>query len=277
MTQVTRINASVSIGVLFTVLFVLPWVGLPYGEMDWVALGQPYEPPVTATATNTPVVTLTPTSATPKRVFLSLVRRNQSIAIPTPTPAPEPIANSDFEDGRAGWGEVSSNERALIRMRGDLSISPHSGDWAAWLGGVADEVSAIGQQIAVPAGATQLSYWIWIDSEDDCDAEVGGIVFDTGDDVEAADGYWLCRENNTQGWQQRVIDIENYAGSSVGLVILAENNDSRVSNLYIDDVRIEAETLSVTVSNLKNTHQLLAQRLRIHGLMSARNNTSAED
>ncbi|MCU0580158.1 MAG: hypothetical protein MUF69_11545, partial [Desulfobacterota bacterium] len=49
-----------------------------------------------------------------------------------------PIANPHFDLGRDGsWSENSSNDFMVILNTAELQgILPHTGNWAAWLGGV---------------------------------------------------------------------------------------------------------------------------------------------
>jgi hypothetical protein len=57
---VFRKKAFLIAGLLLVTLLAIPWLDFPYGEMDWIALSQPYGTE-TPTATPTSTVTLTPT------------------------------------------------------------------------------------------------------------------------------------------------------------------------------------------------------------------------
>jgi hypothetical protein len=152
------------------------------------------------------------------------------------TSAGDPIQNGDFESGRDGsWTEDSTNDQVLI-VRDDepyfLPVYPHGGDWLAWLGGMADEVSSITQQVTVPSAESTLSFWYWIASQDTCGNDFGYLrVGDT-----AIDTFDLCQSENTNDWVEHAADLSAYAGQSVSLQIRGETNSSGQSNFFIDDV-----------------------------------------
>jgi hypothetical protein len=140
--------------------------------------------------------------------------------------------NGDFEQGPVIWSQYSSSGWPLITTVFIPGVSPYDGTWAAWLGGSLGEISYIVQQILVPHGYPYMSYWYWIDSEDECGNDVGQ-VFVNGDLVDA---YSLCYPNNTGGWVNRVVDLYAYTGNSVSITIMAVCDDSYISNLFIDHV-----------------------------------------
>jgi uncharacterized repeat protein (TIGR01451 family) len=150
-----------------------------------------------------------------------------------------PIQNGDFESGRDGsWTESSTNDQVLIVRNNDpyfLPVFPHGGDWLAWLGGAADEVSSITQQVTVPSAGSTLSFWYWIASQDTCGNDFGYLrVGDT-----AIDTFDLCQSENTIGWVEHTADLSAYAGQSVSLQLRGENNSLQHSNFFIDDVAFE--------------------------------------
>ena len=147
-----------------------------------------------------------------------------------------PLRNGNFESGATGWIEYSLLGYRLIFNSSELGILPHGGNWAAWLGGDHDEVSYIQQQVTVPAAAPYLSYWHWVESEDVCGYDFGGVLVN-GTVVEV---YTLCDTTNTYGWVKRAVNLSGYAGQSVALKIQAETDYSLLSSLYIDDVAFQA-------------------------------------
>lgn len=146
------------------------------------------------------------------------------------------IANGGFENGQDGsWEEYSAHGWDIIV---DTSIllptPPHSGSWAAWLGGDFDDVSYISQSVTIPAEAPTLSFWNWIASEGTCGCDFGWVkINDTT--VQTID---LCGDNNTSGWVNRTVDLSAYAGQTVTLQIRVETDGSLNSNYYIDDVMV---------------------------------------
>jgi bacillolysin len=152
------------------------------------------------------------------------------------------IVNADFESGPTGWTEYSTHGWPLIVNDLPGSATARSGMWAAWLGGDYDEISYIQQQVSVPSGSPYLAYWHWIQSEDVCGYDYGGVVIN-GNTV--VDSYTLCDMTNTGGWTKHVVDLSAYAGQSVGLQIRAECDSSYNSNLLIDDVSFQSSAASV--------------------------------
>ncbi|OGN94223.1 MAG: hypothetical protein A2Y88_03135 [Chloroflexi bacterium RBG_13_48_10] len=227
-------NKIVILGVLFLAL-----VGIGASA---VLFNQTYLPAVYKQSTLTPTQTQTPT-----RTSTPTVTPTQT-PTPTPTLVLEPVLfpNGDFEQGPNIWEESSSNDWELI-LQYNYGLPddrpPYDGDWAAWLGGETDEISWIQQVIQVPFDLPYMSYWYWIDSEDNCGYDVAMVLVNG----EVADFYWLCVDNNTSGWVQRVVDLSAYAGSLVSIQIRTECDWVFYSYLFIDHVAFQSNHL---VSNL---------------------------
>ena len=151
------------------------------------------------------------------------------------------LVNGDFEAGPTGWTESSTNGYGLILSGADLQgMSPHSGKWAAWLGGDNSEESVISQQVTVPSGSPYLSYWHVIGSTDTCGRDEAAVAID-GTIVHRYD---LCISQKTGGWVKHVVNLSAYAGRSVSLQIAVNTNSSNISNLYVDDVAFQAPASS---------------------------------
>jgi hypothetical protein len=192
---------------------------------------KPIPPTPTPTQTSTPTPTPTQTSTPTQTPTSTLTPTPTSTSIPTPVLFP----NGDFEQGRVIWSEHSSNGYKLIYQKSNLPVPPYDGEWAAWLGGVSNETDYIEQKVFVPTDVPYMSYWLWIQSVDYCGYDVG-MVLVNGTTVDA---YWLCSNNNTIGWVQRVIDLRAYAGQSVTIQILAHCDASLRTDLYIDHVAFQ--------------------------------------
>jgi hypothetical protein len=156
---------------------------------------------------------------------------------PAPQPGDDVVANGDFEAGRTGWDEDTAYEYALIvHVSGLLDpITPHEGEWAAWLGGDDKLTTAIEQTIAVPAAGATLVYWHWIDSIFACDGSTGGVMFNGA----FVDQYPLCTGADTGCWVQRSVDVTAYAGQTVVLRFTARTKADNYSSLYIDTVSVQ--------------------------------------
>jgi thermitase len=151
------------------------------------------------------------------------------------------LQNGDFESGPVAWTEYSARDYDIIINAGFPDyVSPHSGGWAAWLGGDENEIAYIEQQVNVPAGNAYLTYWHWIDSSDFCG--FGGSHFDFATVVvngAVVELYDLCTRDNTAGWEKHAINLSAYTGQSVSLQIRVETDSSYNSNLFVDDVAFE--------------------------------------
>lgn len=157
-------------------------------------------------------------------------------------PSSNPFVNPDFEDGANGWTEYSQNGWNLIYAAVNLPVTPHSGSWAAWLGGDHNEVAYIRQQVTVPTGSPYLYYWQWISSDEtDCSFDLGGVIVNNN----VVDVYGLCDANETGGWAKHVVDLSAYAGQSVALRIQVETDETVYSNLYVDDVGFQSTATAV--------------------------------
>jgi hypothetical protein len=152
---------------------------------------------------------------------------------------PAELENGDFESGPTAWQEYSANDRDLIVTTFPSGVTPHGGSWAAWLGRAHDETAYIRQQVIVPPGATALTYWHWILSEDWCGWDFGRVLMNGV----VVDDYDLCTDENTGGWVKHSVDVSAYAGQTVSLQIEVETDGSYISDLVVDDVSFVSSTL----------------------------------
>lgn len=268
-----------SLGLMFLVAVMLagPWLGGASSTTHAARLPDQATPTATSspTATTTPSVALTataspsPTStatltATPTgttapaagRVYLPLIWRHAYAPPPTPTATPVPtgaaptfVRNGDFEAGSEDWTELSQQGFQLILEEDDFpeGVAAHSGNWAAWLGGADNEQASVVQDVTVPAERPNISYWIWVASEDLCGYDIGGLGLGYGEDeFEALDGYWLCQDNNTDGWVNHTVSAADFVGQQVELWILADTDGSQNSNLFVDDVAFVSDGAAAT-------------------------------
>ena len=221
----------------------------------------------TNTPTNTPTATSTPTNTpvipvdTPVNSTATPTPTNTPLPVPTntPTPAPtdEPVAcvdlvqNGDFEAADAGWSQSSRYGYQLIcddALCG-ASVTPHSGQHLAWLGGANQERAEIRQNITVPAGASaKLSYQYWVASTDVCGYDFGYVRVRTGNSTQTLQSHNLCSSNNTNGWVKGEIDLSAYAGQQITLIFRAETDYWVRSSIFVDDVQLLSGA-SCTVTN----------------------------
>jgi thermitase len=147
------------------------------------------------------------------------------------------IPNGDFEAGREIWTESSRWSNVLIVAAEDLpkGISPHNGDWAAWLGGDNDELAYVEQSVPINPKYPYLSYWHWIDSPFACSGMTGAhaAVSLNGILVHQTN---VCDETDTGGWVQELVDLEAYAGQTAKLRFELTTAIHSYANWYLDDV-----------------------------------------
>ncbi|MEM7535472.1 MAG: trypsin-like serine protease [Chloroflexota bacterium] len=190
--------------------------------------------PPTATSTPTPLPTNTPTPGPTPTLT--------STPSPTPEPATSFVRNGDFNDGPNGeWIEESSifgNEQgALIYTGTEIPSTERIDGFAAWLGGINNEVSLLSQEIVLPAARQSyiLSFIYEIDSQDLCGGDIAEVRID-GQVI--GDVYELCTNTETNGWRTEQIDLSSYAGETITLQFYVKTDDNVLSGLYIDDVRL---------------------------------------
>ncbi|MFT5051723.1 MAG: hypothetical protein ACI8QZ_003143, partial [Chlamydiales bacterium] len=126
----------------------------------------------------------------------------------------ENVADGGFEIGGA-WAEASTNFGTPLCTLGACGAGggtgPHSGDWWAWFGGVtAAETGSVSQNVTIPAGATDLTFWLEIpvssgNGSDFLDVSIDGDVILA---ITEADGPFV-------GYQQISVPIGAYADGGV--------------------------------------------------------------
>jgi len=161
----------------------------------------------------------------------------QQVVVSVSHPISNPVRNGDFENGADGaWVEYSANGYDLIvDSFTPILVHPHNGDWAAWLGGAANEVSSISQQIAVPVDQSQLSFWYLLASVDDCGKDFGYVFIDDT----LIETFDLCSSQNRIEWVKYTISLSDYVAQWVKLQIRVETDGDANSNFFVDDVFLE--------------------------------------
>jgi hypothetical protein len=156
-----------------------------------------------------------------------------------PPPLPS-LDNGDFEAGQDGsWTESSQQDVPLIVNSFEPNpLTPHSGKWGGWLGGVYEEEADLSQEVSIPPDSTSvfLTYWYWISSVDDCGFDHGWVEVN-GTKLK---NYDLCSTNNTNSWVKHSVDISNFAGQTVTINFHVDTDDIFNSNFFLDDVAFNA-------------------------------------
>ena len=150
------------------------------------------------------------------------------------------VSNGDFESGPTAWEEYSFlNYLIILKAPGELQKPPHSGAWAAWLGGDDGETASIDQNIYVSSARPILHYWQWVVSDDpDCSKDEAAVLIDSL----ALSHFNLCESANTLNWEMRTINLSAYIGRLVNLKFLVTTDavgGTTISSLYLDDISLQ--------------------------------------
>lgn len=141
--------------------------------------------------------------------------------------------NGNFEQGpHIGWLESSSNSFELVVDAAHAPVTPHGGNYLAWLGNASLEQSRVFQSVTI-APSTQVSFWYWIGSTDTCGTSFGNVLIDST----PIQTWNLCSSTATFGWRQMSLDLSSYNGSTVTFEFRTNNSSTSThSGLVIDDV-----------------------------------------
>ncbi len=148
-----------------------------------------------------------------------------------PDPGTDGIVNGDFEDGSAGWNATSG-----VITDSTSGIS-HSGSWYAWLCGYGStHADNLSQSVTVPAGGG-LSFHLAISTDEtsvyDFDTLRVQVVSGSGTETLATYG-----NSDFSGYTLRTFDLSGYAGESVTVKFVAEEDSSYGTSFLIDDVSV---------------------------------------
>lgn len=169
-----------------------------------------------------------------------------TISITVTSTAVNPIRNGDFEGGADGnWTESSTGGWDIITQSFPGDVTPHSGSWAAWLGGDYDDISSLQQSGIALSGVRYLHFWYWIASEDICGFDFGKVFVNGTEKL----SFTLCGTNDTAGWVEGVLDLNSYMGTTISLEFRATTDESLNSNFFIDDVSITAAAFTELKEN----------------------------
>jgi hypothetical protein len=146
------------------------------------------------------------------------------------------IPNGGFENGPSTWITASVLQQRPLIVNASLGLTPHSGDWLAWLGGADGETASLSQTLMIPAAAPYLSYWHWLASaETSCSFDYITVWVNTA----PVDSYGLCTGAATHGWINHVINLSPYAGTSPAIRIQLTTDSNLISSLFLDDISFQ--------------------------------------
>jgi hypothetical protein len=144
------------------------------------------------------------------------------------------IANPGFESGDEGAWTTGSGG-----MIGQDQVPANTGTWKVWLGGYGtDSNDTVTQRVTLPASCTvSLSYYLrvtTVESSGPSDylhvqvlANGGTTTVQTFSDRDFGSGY-----------VQRFVDLSAYAGQTITLRFLSDENEGAGTNFFVDDVSL---------------------------------------
>lgn len=167
----------------------------------------------------------------------SVVRRAATNA-PSATSSLDLLDDGSFEAGtpNAYWDETSTNFGTPL-CDGDRcgSSIPRSGSWWAWFGGTSDEeVATLSQNLAIPAGDAELSFYLLIasGSPGSLDVRLDGDTVFSADETDAA-AY--------ASYTPVTIDVSAYADDGEhALSFHYASGAGAIANFHVDDVALTA-------------------------------------
>jgi hypothetical protein len=155
---------------------------------------------------------------------------NDTVAITITTPCGgDLVTNGGFEGG-TGWTEVGSS---VVTTGG--SVAARTGTWKAWLGGLGtDTTQSVSQSVTIPAGCTaSLSYYLRITTAETSHpfdyfmVQANNTTLQTYSDSNAGASYVL-----------RTLDLSAYAGQTITLNFLSDEDSSNQTSSWLDDVSL---------------------------------------
>ncbi|MFE2352298.1 M4 family metallopeptidase [Kitasatospora cineracea] len=177
-----------------------------------VSLGTALPDPGTGNPSPSPTPTPTPTST------------------PTPPPGGNALANGGFEQGATGWTQ-SAND-----ITNSTQQAAHSGSWYAWMmgyGSTASETLSQGN-VAVPAGSPKLTFWLKVTTQ-----ETGTTAYDTLKvNVNGQTLKTYSNANASAGYVQKSVDLSAFAGQTVNLSFVGQEDAALSTIFLIDDVKV---------------------------------------
>lgn len=166
-------------------------------------------------------------------------------------PAAEMLTNGDFEQYHTGWTETTQVPTPIINHANDLPVAPHSGSYAAWLGGYHDADDQLFQSVNVSAAATgaTLGFWYW-STTDESSAGFDYFALQIIDPVNGShyvDAVEIDAVPPTDDWQFATYtltpsQVTAIRGKTVRVRFRVVTDDSVLSSFFIDDVSFDVQS-----------------------------------
>ncbi len=162
------------------------------------------------------------------------------------------LANGTFDAGATGWATFGTPTLYPVILSttsapDPFPKTPHTGAWGAWLGGaygdiLEDQIMYVQQQVAVPAGATNLNITgqRWFESSDSGSFDLAAVeIWNTSDTYLQTVVGWDA-DDVTGAWTAFSGAVNNYAGQTIRVVLISANDFSLNTNWFFDSVAFNA-------------------------------------
>jgi hypothetical protein len=161
------------------------------------------------------------------------------------------LANPGFEAGSSGWQQSSTSGFSIIYTDG---MNAHAGIGYAWLGGALNSTDNLSQDVAVPAGASQvqLRFWYRIATTEQLPSDFDVLTI-AAENTSGARLATLATFSNADasGSYQRAgpYDLSAYKGQTIRLRLTATNDFSNATSFYVDDLSLSVVTSGSSAPN----------------------------
>ena len=167
----------------------------------------------------------------------------------------ELLENGNFDAGRTAWSESWNNgdpfqiivPRSHARLSG-AGVSPHDGDYLAWLGGIPDDewnshTTVLSQQIEIPADAARLTLtgYVWIRSLETPETKADFAVIEL--ENEEGDIPWQIvlwnRDHATSEWvyfERSSTELDFLRGEQLAFVAKARTDLTEETSFWLDSL-----------------------------------------
>ncbi len=148
------------------------------------------------------------------------------------------IVDPGFESQSSAW---DASDNVIVKYTG---VSPHSGSWYGWFGGLGSaHTDTVSQQITLPSGCGRysLSFWMDVDTEEQGTTARDTMrveILDSGGSVLST----LVQYSNvddSNGYRLKTLDLSRFSGQSVQIKLTCVEDSSRMTSFLVDDVHLD--------------------------------------
>lgn len=153
------------------------------------------------------------------------------------------LINGNFELGHTGWTEYALQGSSVITTTAyvkqfNSEVAAHGGSYLVWLGGKADEVDSVSQNVTVPGSTPYLHYWFWAASaEETCGYDYFQVKWGSTLLVDKD----LCDSTDSHGWVHGVVNLSSYSLTNATIKFEVTTDSLVNSNLFLDDVYFSSD------------------------------------